>query len=281
MGFSVKHAVRKAVIPAGGLGTRMHPLTRGIPKEMLPVGGRPMIRWCIEEALLSGIRQIGIVLNSEKRCIRDYLTSPETIGYHENDSVFWETLQRCVLRFIEQPAPRGSGDALCRSRSFVGDEPFAVMMPDFILFDSRPALRQMIEAVEERQGSAVAFLRLDQRKARTFGNVGVLETEEIEDPVHRIITLSDKRPGTLILKRETRVSKAVGRQILHPDFFEAFDGISWDGTKELDDVPVIQRLIEEEGVFGICLQGCGFDVGNHEGYRAANEYLKRQAHSLA
>jgi len=269
------HRVRRAIIPAGGLGRRMDPLTRAKPKEMLPVGGRPMIRWCIEEAFLSGIEEIGIVLNQEKRSIRDYLSRQPTTERQGDDTVFGEALERCAFRFIEQPVPHGSGDAVYRCRSFVADEPFAVMMPDFVLLNSPPALGQMIEALGEGRNSAVGFLRLDSEKARTFGNVGVLETEAIEGPLHRIMTLSDKKPGMLILSKGAEMSKAVGRQILQPDFFEVFDTTNWKIKGERDDVPVIQGLIEEGEFLGVCLQGFGFDIGNPQGYQAANEYLRQ------
>jgi len=272
------YALRKAVIPAGGLGSRMSVLAGGMPKEMLLLGHRPMIRCCIEEAFQSEVREIAIVLNEKKRGIRDYLTCAQTEKPNERDRIFQEALRRCVLAFIDQPKPRGSGDAINRCRSFVGDEPFAVMMPDFVLFDSKPALNQMVEAVGKQGESVVGFLRLGCHEAGTFGNVGVLKTEKVEGPIHRILDLSGKKPGTLILEKGEWISKAVGRVILYPDFFDIFDAISWKGTEELDDVPVIQRLVEEKRLIGVHLDGYGFDVGNPQGYRAANAYLKRQKH---
>ncbi len=269
------YALKKAVIPAGGLGSRMSLLAGSIPKEMLLLGHRPMIRWCIEEAFQSGVREIAIVLNEKKRGIRDYLTRVETERPNEGDRIFREALRHCVLAFIDQPEPRGSGDAINRCRSFVGEEPFAVMMPDFVLFDSKPALNQMVEAAGKEGQSVVGFLRLGCDEAGTFGNVGVLKTEEAEGPIHRILDLSGKKPGTLILERGAWISKAVGRVIFHPDFFDVFDAIPWKETEELDDVPVIQRLVEEKKLIGVHLDGHGFDVGNPEGYRAANAYLKR------
>jgi UTP--glucose-1-phosphate uridylyltransferase len=273
------YGLSKAVIPAGGLGTRMSGLTKGMPKEMLPVGHRPMIRWCIEEAFQSGIQKIAIILNKKKKPMQDYLACPEMEAPHEKEGVLQEALQWCHLTFIEQPTPRGSGDAIYLSRTFVGEEPFAVMMPDFVLFGSVPALRQMIEAVRETGKSAVGFLRLNSREARNFGNVGVLKTEKVRGPIHQVLNLSNKKSGPLMLEEGRQVLKAVGRLILDSGFFELFDGISWNGTVELDDVPVIQRLVEKKNLFGIHLQGHGFDVGNAHGYRAANEYLKMQAHS--
>jgi UTP--glucose-1-phosphate uridylyltransferase len=275
----MRQRVRKAVIPAGGLGSRMHPLTRDVPKEMLPVGRRPMIRWCIEEALQSGIQEIAIVLNRNKTIIRDYLAGRKKIEPYEDSDVFHEALGRCLLRFIEQPIPLGSGDAIYRSRSFVGDELFAVMMPDFVCFDTQPALRQMVEALGGTERCTIGFLRLGWQEARAFGNVGVLETEKISSLLYRIKSLSDKRQGGLKLGRGHRIFRAVGRQIFSPDFFDFFDAISWEGKEELDDVPVIQHLIKKKGVFGVYLQGRGFDVGNLQGYHAANEYLKRGTHS--
>jgi UTP--glucose-1-phosphate uridylyltransferase len=254
----------------------MSPLTRATPKELLPINGRPMIRWCIEEALLSGIEEIGIVVNRDKKGIRDYLTGPEKTRSWGDERAFRESLKGCGLTFIDQPEPRGSGEAIRRGRAFVGSEPFAVMMPDFVLFESRPALRQMIEARGRRAESAIGFLQLDGRRAGMFGNVGILEAERIEGQIHRIRGLSAKKPEILDLKGETPVFKAVGRQILCSDFFAAFDTISWQGNEEMDDVPVIQRLIQEKRVLGIHIEGHGFDVGNRQGYEAANQYWDTQ-----
>ncbi|NIO05601.1 MAG: NTP transferase domain-containing protein [Proteobacteria bacterium] len=264
----------KAVVPAGGLGTRISGLTGGMPKEMLLIGHRPMIAWCIEEAFRSGIQEMAIVLNQNKQPIRDYLTCLRKRKPDEEEGFFYEALQNSRLRFIEQPMPRGSGDAIYRCRTFVGDEPFVVMMPDFVLFDSRPALKQMVKAVGDRKESAVGFLCLDWREAGNFGNVGVLKTEKVDGAIHGVTHLSHKRPGTLILQKGEWVSKAVGRLILHPDFFDVFDAIFWEDAEELDDVPVIQRLVEEKRLLGIHLEGSGFDVGNPQGYHAANAHLR-------
>ncbi|NIQ38948.1 MAG: NTP transferase domain-containing protein [Proteobacteria bacterium] len=272
------NGLSKAVIPAGGLGMRMSGLTRGMPKEMLPVGHRPMIRWCIEEAFQSGIQKIAIILNKKKKSMQDYLACPEIEGPHERERVLQEA-EQCRLTFIEQPTPRGSGDAIYLSRAFVGQEPFAVMMPDFLLFGSVPALRQMIEATGQTGKSAVGFLRLSSPEARNFGNVGVLKTEKVKGPIHQVLNLSDKKPGPLMIEEGRQVLKAVGRLILDSGFFEMFADISWNKTAELDDVPVIQRLVEKKSLFGIHLEGHGFDVGNPHGYRAANEYLKMHAHT--
>jgi UTP--glucose-1-phosphate uridylyltransferase len=266
--------VRKAVIPAAGMGKRLYPLTKSTPKELLPIGQRPMICWCIQEAFQSGIEEIGVVVRTGKKRIRNYLTSPSKSNGFGPEEVLRKALKRDALIFIDQPEPRGSGEALYRSRCFVGSEPFAVMMPDFVLFNSRPAMGQIIEALGERETPAVGFLQLNQKMARMFGNVGILETKRVRGPLHRITRLSDKRPGVLDLGKGTQVSKAVGRQILYPDFFDTFEAISWESEKELDDVPVIQRLVQVKEVFGVHLSGCGFDVGNRNGYDAANHFLR-------
>ncbi len=104
--------------------------------------------------------------------------------------------------------------------------------------------------------------------------MGVLSTEKVDEAIHRVTHLSRKRAGTLILQKGEWVYKAVGRLILHPDFFDIFDAIFWEGGEELDDVPVIQRLVEEERLLGVHLEGSGFDVGNPQGYHAANAYLR-------
>ena len=174
--LETKRQIRKAIVPAAGLGSRMHSLTQGQSKEMLPIGGRPMIFYTIQEAVLSGLEELYIIINSRKDTLRRYLESEDfqrDIRSEKQGRGYFCT----QLTFVEQPIPAGSGDAIYRAREKIGDEPFALMMPDFILFGNTPALGQLIPLYERSGCDVVGLLLLQGDEAEGFGNVGIVHGE--------------------------------------------------------------------------------------------------------
>ena len=157
--------VKKVVIPAAGQGTRLYPMTRVQPKEMLPIGGRPMIYYAVFEAALSGMEELYMVINRDKDSLRHYIEWGEL----EKDLKEWggaEGICSPHITFVDQPAPLGSGEAIYRTREMVGEEPFALMMPDYVLFGSYPALAQMIPLYGRFKGDIVGVLNLGAREAK-------------------------------------------------------------------------------------------------------------------
>ena len=252
----------------------MASLTKGQPKEMLPVGGKPMIFHAVVEAALSGLEEIGVVISEGKEALRRYLESGE-----------WEhDLQRegqggglgpLRVTLVNQPAPLGSGDAVYRAKELVGDEPFALMMPDFILFGAQPALTQVISAYERFGGDIVGVLPLGSEEARGFGNVGIIEGTELEGGIVRVRRTSGKRESPLMVRDGETTMKGVGRWILGPHFFSYLERAKPQDT-EWDDTPALQMICEERGVIGKVLEGKGFDVGNPVGYQGAHEFAGRE-----
>ena len=267
--LKAKRKLTKAIIPVAGLGTRMEFLTQGLPKEMLPIGGRPMISYAIQEVLLSGLEEVYIIINSRKDTLRRYLESEDVMrDLREGNS---QNVPPLYLAFIEQPTSAGSGDAIYRARDLIGDDPFGLMMPDFIFFGDTPAFGQLIPLYERLGYDVVGLLLLRGKETECFGNVGIIQGEESEPGIVLVRSLSGKVPGTLIIKEDEHILKAVPRWILGPHFFSYLEKIK--GKGEWDDTPALQMLCREKEVLGRILMGRGFDVGNPVGYEAAEAFV--------
>jgi UTP--glucose-1-phosphate uridylyltransferase len=266
--------IRKAIVPAAGRGSRMLSLAMGQPKEMLSIGGRPMIYYAVCEAALSGVEELFIVINDCKKTLRSYLESEEIKMDLQAKSTGNE-ISSLKLTFVEQPTPSGSGDAICRVRELIGEEPYALMMPDFLFFGSIPALKQMIPVYCQFGRDTVGVITLEGEEAIGFGNVGIIEGREGKGGIVEIYSISGKVQDPLILKEDERILKGVGRWILGPHFFSYLEEVKGK-EEEWDDTPALQLNCEERGVLGKILEGTGFDAGNPLGYKAAEAFAQRE-----
>jgi len=258
--------VRKAVIPAAGKGRRMQELSHGLPKELLPVGGKPMIQRAIEMHVRSGIEQMAVVLSPEKHSIRDLLTSKRFA-----DPEFCVLLDHVELVFFEQVEPLGVAHAVSLAHDFIGKEPFALVMPDCFLFSETPFLSQLVQIYHKRPLDMIGFVRLEQSRSTQFGNVGLLRLEPVEPPLYRILELSDKKAGSVEFSGPVH-PKGFAGGIYGPDYFDLIpSGPGRSG--EMDDVPIHQDLIRRGRLYGVELEGAPFDLGNPEGYRAAERFF--------
>ena len=269
--------VRKAIIPAAGLGTRVRAIAGDLPKELLTVAAKPLIVHAIESLAASGVRQIAVVISSAKESIRQFLLGepPEYLA-PLLDTHLRVLLRACEFSFFVQPSPGGLADAVSLCRDFIGDEPFALVMPDNIMFDGLPVVSQMIPFFSREPQDMVGAIRLQPQQASRFGNVGILETEAIAGENHRLLRVShfsDKTGDFLSIPAETSVLKNFGVSIFLPHFFDYIEQCRPQAEGELDDVPVIQALIKEKGLLAVVLGGNGFDVGSPAGYWAANLHL--------
>ena len=251
------------------MGTRVQESTHGLPKEMLPIGGRPMISYAIQEAALSGLEELYIVINKRKDILRHYLES-EDLARAIRSAHRGQAISLPRLTFIEQPVPLGSGEAIFRARALIEEEPFALMMPDFVFFGRVPCLAQMIPLYERFDRDIVGLIKVRGRQARGFGNVGIVQGQEQEPGIVAIRDITGKSAGPLILREGEQVLKAVPRWILGPHFFAYLEKTKGEG--EWDDTPAMQILCTEREVSGRILDGRGFDVGNPEGYAAAQAF---------
>lgn len=251
-------AVDCAVIPAAGLGTRMLPISKSIPKEMLPVGTKPMIQYSVEEAVAAGIKRICIIINERKAIIRDY---------------FQGLSSSAELTFIYQPEPKGVADAMYLAKDFIGGQPFALLLPDNIFFTSVPAIAQVATCFEEYKKDITACVWVTRKSAPLFGNCGRIDYEVVRKSVLKITRLDDKRPGYFSMGWRMKMLREVPRRIFLPHVFEYIDRLRQGARGELDDVPVFQEMVSKGLVLGCILEGKAFDLGNPNGYRAANSYM--------
>jgi len=268
--------VKKILIPMAGEGTRMMPLTRSLPKELLPVGYKPMFQYAWEEALEVGIKDVCVIVNAKKKAaIHDYILG--SASEKQIKSRYCTELKKlvlsCNLTFICQPEPRGVADALYRCKGFVSNEPFIIALPDNVFFSSTPSLKQMLPAFYQYQKGVLGLIKVSAREAKRFGNCGKISCTHKGRNVYQLNKLYRKKPGAFLVKEGEVAMRMFSRQIFFPDYFDYMERVRDREGGEQDDVPVLQQMIREKALLGCVLKGKGFDVGNWRGYFAANRYL--------
>lgn len=268
--------IKKAVIPAAGLGTRMFPISKKIPKEMLLIGQKPMIQYAVEEAVDYGIEQVIIIINSEKELIKKYfLGQPSKECLSEKEAQGIKTiLSKVELIFLYQNHPMGLADAISLSRETIKNEPFALLLPDNIILPDVSPFHLLTEAFNKYKKDVGALTKIYPEEFKLFGNCGKVELEKIDGRVYSIKEIKNKERGVFVSNSDDPIIRGFARHILCPHFFEYIEKIRSDSNGELDDVPVFQLLLKEKGMIGCLLDGKGYDVGNPLGYQAANEFIQ-------
>jgi len=263
--------ITKAVIPAAGLGTRLAPLTRYMPKELLPVGGKPMIQYTIESYMASGISTLYIVVSPEKASLRNFITgdwSPPYLPFRRNNR-FYDKVAQCNITFLVQEQPNGVADAVALAKDFIGNEPFACIMPDCLLFGQVPFAQQLIDVYENYGRNLIGTTLISGNDTRRFGNVGVLETEPLDERTISITSLSPKKDNPLCADRKQKLLKGFGGGIYLPEYFNLAVPACPNTKGEVDDVPIHHAMINNNGLLGVILKGAAFDAGHPLGFRAA------------
>ncbi len=253
--------VRKVVIPMAGAGHRVREATRGAPKELLPIAGAPLIVHAILEAAASGFEEVLVVLSPQKERLLPWLRSEAPAGIR-------------ILPVL-QPAPLGLADAQDRCRTLIGDEPFAVLLPDTLFVSGKPALLQVREAFEETRLDTLGLIRV--REDDIFSDCGAVETKPGgKKPFLTLCSLGPKRPGRFRVRPgETRL-RFFPRSVFLPHYFQFVDRVrkTLSSGEELDDVPVLRRMVEDLEVSAIGLEGRGFDAGTPEGLARARDHFE-------
>jgi UTP--glucose-1-phosphate uridylyltransferase len=251
-------------------------VARGIPKEMLPVGSKPLIQHALEMHISSGVKQIAIILHPEKKIIKDFLEGKRMPGYPELpflDESFHKLLQDTSLEFFYQKERRGVVDAVLLARDFVGDEPFGLIMPDCLLIADKPFLAQIMEWAPQRLSGVIGFIMLEKGRADKFGNVGLLTVSHRQGSLYRISRLSDKEADSIHFSGPYH-AKGFGGGIYSSEYFGYVAASMKRGGPELDDVPIHQEMAANGTLYGVKLEGMAFDVGNLKGYLEADSVLK-------
>jgi UTP--glucose-1-phosphate uridylyltransferase len=272
--------IRKAIIPAAGLGTRFLPATKALPKEMLPIVDKPTIQYIVEEAVASGIEDIIIISGRGKRSIEDYFDQSyelEDALLKKNKQLLFDEVQKISslanIHYIRQKEPKGLGHAIYCARSFVGDEPFAVLLGDDIVKSSKPCLKQLIDVFNRYHSSIVGVQQVLEDEVSKYGIIKP-KGSEIDENVINIETLVEKP------KKEEAPSRfaIMGRYVLRPEIFDILKDLPPDSGGEIQLTDAINKMNYSQAVYAYQFHGQRYDIGNKVGFiRATIDFaLQRQ-----
>ena len=253
--------VRKAVIPAAGYGTRMLPITKAQPKEMVPVVHKPVIQYVVEEAYYSGIREILIITGKHKRAIEDHFDKSDIIKKNNYVDMLEEILDDINIFFVRQKEPRGLGDAVRYAEVFVSDEPFALLLGDTITMP--PCTKELIKIHEKYKTSIIAVEEVPRDKVSLYG---IVDCKPVENSVYLIEDLVEKpsideAPSNLAI---------LGRYILTPEIFECLKETKPGKNGEIQLTDAMRILNTKEKIYAYLFRGRRYDIGNKVDWLKAN-----------
>jgi UTP--glucose-1-phosphate uridylyltransferase len=272
--MSDRRAITKAVIPAAGFGTRMLPATKALPKEMLPVAGKPLIQHAVEEAVASGIETVILVVRTRESLIQDHFArAPELESFLEARHLMDAAndvrgLSRIAdLQFVQQETPLGLAHAIACAQPLIGNEAFVVLLPDVILTSPVPAILQLILAHREHGGSIVAIHEVEQQDVERHGIVRVERSpSDVSSKFVRITGLVEK-PVAAFAPSPFGV---LGRYLLESAIWDAIALTDPDARGEVQLTDALNLLCQTNVLSGLCLEGCHYDAGDRLGYLKAN-----------
>ncbi|AHM05438.1 UTP--glucose-1-phosphate uridylyltransferase [Roseibacterium elongatum DSM 19469] len=259
--------IRKAVFPVAGMGTRLLPATKSVPKEMITLIDRPIIQYAVDEARAAGIEEFIFVSSAGKSALEDYFDTAAALERHLADKGKHDALEKLActrmeegkMSILRQDRPRGLGHAVRLARRLIGDEPFAVLLPDDVLKSDVPVLRQMIDAHADLGGHMVATMAVPKSETR---NYGVLDVTSERGGLFRARGLVEKPAPERAPSRQA----VVGRYILAPSIFAQLDRIGPGAGGELQLTDAINADTRHAPVHGLQFEGTRFDCGSKAGY---------------
>ncbi|CAI6310765.1 UTP--glucose-1-phosphate uridylyltransferase [Bacillus subtilis] len=258
--------VRKAIIPAAGLGTRFLPATKAMPKEMLPIVDKPTIQYIIEEAVESGIEDIIIVTGKSKRAIEDHFDYSPELERNLEEKGKIELLEKVKkssnladIHYIRQKEPKGLGHAVWCARNFIGDEPFAVLLGDDIVQAEKPGLRQLMDEYERTLSSIIGVQQVPEEETHRYGIIDPLTSDGRRYQVKNFVEKPPKgtAPSNLAI---------LGRYVFTPEIFMYLDEQQIGAGGEIQLTDAIQKLNEIQRVFAYDFEGKRYDVGEKFGF---------------
>jgi UTP--glucose-1-phosphate uridylyltransferase len=263
--------VRKAVFPVAGLGTRFLPATKAVPKELLPVVDKPLIQYAVEEALAAGIEHFVFVNGRGKDAIENYfdrsleLETTLTRGGKkaELDQLAADLLPPGCVSFVRQQEPAGLGHAVWCARDVVGNEPFAVILPDDLVMSKTSCLKQLVDVHNEKGGNVVAVENVPREHVNRYGILDVASDDGKLAAVKGLVEKPaiDKAPSTLSI---------IGRYVLQPEIFEILDRKERGAGGEIQLTDAMAKLIGRQPFHGLRFEGTRYDCGNKLGFLQAN-----------
>ncbi|MBW9171002.1 UTP--glucose-1-phosphate uridylyltransferase GalU [Clostridium estertheticum] len=269
--------VKKAIIPAAGLGTRFLPATKAQPKEMLPIVDKPTIQYIIEEAVAAGIEEILIITGRNKRAIEDHFDKSVELEYQLQKNGKDEVLKMVQnisnlanIYYIRQKEPKGLGHAISCAKTFVGNEPFAVMLGDDVVDSEVPCLKQLIDCYSKYETSIIGVQEVPESEVSKYG---IVDGISVEDRVYKVKDVIEKPKAS-----EAPSNIAIlGRYIITPRIFDILENTKPGKGGEIQLTDALKTLISEEDMYAYNFEGRRYDVGDKEGFLEATvEYaLKR------
>lgn len=263
--------VRKAVIPAAGLGTRFLPATKAMAKEMLPIVDTPTVQYIIEEAVASGIEEVLVITNSNKHSMENHFD----VNYEleERLKASGKTAQVKMIRdianlaniyYIRQKEPKGLGHAILCAKTFIGDEPFAVLLGDDVVInkEGEPALQQLIHAYEKTQSSVVGVQTVPQKDVSKYG---IVEPDKQHHAIGRMVKLSSMVEKPAVEKAPSQMA-VLGRYVLTPEIFDLLETQEKGAGGEIQLTDAIMRLMDRQAVYAYDFEGTRYDVGDKFGF---------------
>ncbi|WP_287457782.1 UTP--glucose-1-phosphate uridylyltransferase GalU [Thomasclavelia sp.] len=268
----MKQKVRKAIIPAAGLGTRFLPATKALAKEMLPIVDTPTIQYIIQEAVDSGIEEILIITNSNKHAMENHFDKNYELesrllesGKIKQAKEINDIANLANIYYIRQKEPKGLGHAVLCAKSFIGNEPFTVLLgDDVVVNDKKPALRQLIDAYIQKEASVVGVQTVEHKDVNKYGIVRPSKSHIVEC-AGRLVKLGDMIEKPPINEAPSDLA-VLGRYVLTPKIFELLETQSKGTGNEIQLTDAIKRLMDIQAVYAYDFEGIRYDVGDKFGF---------------
>ncbi|AGY81029.1 UTP--glucose-1-phosphate uridylyltransferase GalU [Carnobacterium inhibens] len=258
--------VRKAIIPAAGLGTRFLPATKAMAKEMLPIVDKPTIQFIVEEAINSGIEDILIVTGKSKRPIEDHFDSNPELEANLKAKGKMELLELVEettglnLFFVRQSYPKGLGDAVLQAKAFVGNEPFVVMLGDDLMEDEVPLTKQLINGYDKTHASNIAVMKVPHEETSKYGIIDI--EGQVDESTYNVRRFVEK-PNPEDAPSDLAI---IGRYLLTPEIFDILDTQEPGAGNEIQLTDAIDTLNKTQRVFAHEFKGTRYDVGDKFGF---------------
>ncbi|MBR5473913.1 MAG: UTP--glucose-1-phosphate uridylyltransferase GalU [Lachnospiraceae bacterium] len=296
-----KLPVRKAVIPAAGLGTRFLPATKAMPKEMLPIVDTPTVQYIVEEAVKSGIEEILIITNSNKHCMENHFDKNYELEARLTESgkmaeveMINDIAKMANIYYVRQKEPKGLGHAILCAKSFIGDEPFAILLGDDIVVNKNgdPALKQLIDVYYKKNASVVGVQTVPDKDVHKYGIVDPDKSTKANGRLSKLSGMVEKP------KLEDAPSNlaVLGRYVLTPAIFDYLESQTTGAGGEIQLTDAIKRLMDAQAVYAYDFEGYRYDAGDKFGFIQATidfaldrpelrpqliEYIKKLAGELS
>lgn len=261
--------IKKAIIPAAGLGTRFLPATKAQPKEMLPIVDKPTIQYIVEEAVASGIEDIIIVTGRTKKAIEDHFDKSVELEMElekKNNKALLEIArsvsQIANIYYIRQKEPKGLGHAVLTAKTFIGNEPFAVLLGDDVIDAEKPALKQMMEVYETYQSSILGVQTVERKDVNKYG---IVDGKQLENRVYSVRDMVEK-PSLDCAPSNVAV---LGRYIIEPEIFDFLEKQEVGAGGEIQLTDALKKMAQVQPVYAYDFIGRRYDVGNKMGFLQA------------